>query len=153
MKSRFLTGLFLLLTFGCSPLFEGTFNSREIVSSQGEKIYINSLNWGMTDDNQISVVTSNPNKLKERCDGVSAVKGLEPFIYTFKNDTLELFFKNKITYRVEEKFNSVFVKYTLLKSRVYAKIRIRSNDNDDYYSVPMKKEVHYPSDMPKPLKQ
>lgn len=153
MTSRLLIGLFLAWIFGCSPLYEDTFNSREIVSSKGEKIYINSLNWGMSDDYQISIVTGNPNKLKERSDSVNSVKGLEPFIYTFKNDTLELFFKNRIRYRVEEQFNSVFVKYTLLKPKEYSKIRIRSNDNDDYYSVPMKKRVDYPPDMPKPPKQ
>jgi hypothetical protein len=150
---RLLTSLLLLSLFCCSPMYEDTFNSREIVSSQGEKIYINSLNWGMTDDYQLSIVTSDPTKLTERSDSVGTIKGLEPFIYTFRNDTLEIFFKNRIRYKVTEKFKSIFIKYTLLSSKEYTKIRMRANDNDEYYLVPLKKPVDYPSDMPKPPKQ
>jgi hypothetical protein len=64
----------------------------------------------MTDDHQLSIVTSDPTKLTERSDSVGTIKGLEPFIYTFKNDTLEIFFKNRIRYKVNEKFKSVFIK-------------------------------------------
>lgn len=150
MTARLIFGFILFIFFACSPLREDTFNSREIISSRGEKIYINSLNWGVTDDHQISIVTRSPNKLRERNDSVGAVKGLDPFIYTFRNDTLELFFTDKITLRVKEKFNSVFVKYTLLNPKDYSMIKMKSNNNDGYYSVPMAKDVVYPSDMPKP---
>jgi hypothetical protein len=151
--SRLPTGFILLSLFCCSPMYEDTFNSREIISSHGEKIYINSLNWGMTDDYQFSIVTSDPTKLTERADSVGAIKGLEPFIYTFRNDTLEIFFENRIRYKVNERFKDVFIKYTFPNPKEYKKLRKRASNNDEYYSVPMKKTIEYPLDMPKPPKQ
>lgn len=135
---------------GCTSPIRDTFNSEVITSSTGEKIYINSLNWGMTDDNQMSVVTSNPKRLSDRTDSIHTVDGLDPFFYSFENDTLKLFFDRHITYNVSENFKSIILKYVALDAREYAKIRRQAYENAGYYAVPKRKEKLYPSDMPVP---
>ncbi|HEX8547120.1 MAG TPA: hypothetical protein VF691_09180 [Cytophagaceae bacterium] len=146
VKSVLVFALFL----GCSPTVKDTFNTVEIISSKGEKIYINSLNWGITDDYQISIISANKDRVKDRKDTIDVVKGLEPFIYSFKNDSLKLFFHNNITYRVKDDFKTINVSYSVLKTPLYDDIKRKSYDNDGYYSVPMTKKVAYPSDMPSP---
>jgi hypothetical protein len=39
-----LLGIFLIINSGCSPI-EGNFKSKELVSTKGEQVYINTLNW------------------------------------------------------------------------------------------------------------
>ena len=124
----------------CSSPIRDTFNSVVLTSSAGEKIYINSLNWGMTDDNQMSIVTSNPKRLRDRADSVHTVDGLDPFFYSFENDTLKLFFDRRITYNVSENFKSIMLKYVALNAREYAKISRQAYENAGYCAVPKRKE-------------
>jgi hypothetical protein len=72
-----------------------TFQSKKLVSSKGEKFYINTLNWGMTDDNQYTVISKDFNRLKERGDTIGGISGLTPFIYKFSNDTWRSFFQKE----------------------------------------------------------
>ena len=91
----------------CTLQMEDTFNSRELISSKGERIYINSINWGV--------------------------------IYTFKNDTLTLFFNKKITYNVDEHFNTIVIIYSALSPEYYSEIRKLAIENSKYYLVPMRR--------------
>lgn len=141
---------FLAVFVGCSPLVKDTFNSQELSSSRGEKIYINSLNWGMTDDYQMSVVTHDSKKLTDRSDSVDAVGGLEPFFYSFNNDTLKLFFDGRVTYTSTEEFKTIVVRYIPVDRQEFQTIREKAYKNDGYHSVPMRRDPDYPPDMPKP---
>lgn len=132
--------ILLLATFSsCTPTFEDTFNSKELVSSKNEKIYINSLNWGVNDDYQMTIVSSNKNKIKNRLDTVGVIKGFEPFIYSFKNDTLTLIFDGAVSYSINEKFKTIGVKYIILNKQDFKKIRNLAYENDDYYAIPIRK--------------
>jgi hypothetical protein len=140
---RRLVGPLIALSFlRCSLPFRDTFNSEILTSSKGEKIYINSLNWGVTDDYQMSAVTSNPGKLKDRGDSSSTVHGLEPFYYSFENDTLTLFFDGDITYNVSENFKTINLKYVALDIREYGKISRQAFVNDGYFAVPKREWKH-----------
>lgn len=141
--------LIFFLLFSCSSPVIDTFNSKELISSKGEKIYINSLNWGATDDNQITAISSNKEKVKERSDTLEAVKGVEPFIYSFKNDSLKLFFHNEIIFEVKENFKTIHVIYIVLRAKEYNNIRQKAYNNDEYHSVPIREKKVSPSDMPK----
>lgn len=123
----------------CTLQMEDTFNSRELISSKGERIYINSINWGVTDDHQLTLISKDKEKIRNRRDTNSAVKGLEPFIYTFKNDTLTLFFNKKITYNVDEHFNTIVIIYSALSPEYYSEIRKLAIENSKYYIVPMRR--------------
>lgn len=152
MRTRtFLVIASLMVLTGCSWDRNGTFNSEELVSGQQEKIYINTLNWGITDDQQISAVSGNRNRLLEKADTLNTVKGLEPFIYTFKKDTLNLYFDGQVNYHMKEKFKTIQVNLISLDKKEYAKNREKAYKNDDgYCTVPKQKKTEYPSDMPKP---
>ncbi len=123
------------------------FNSRELVSSKGEKIYVNSLNWG---DNQISIISTNKNRLKNISDTNNVIRGLEPFVYNFKNDRLVLYFKDTVRYRIIETFKTIDVSYEVLDYNEYYEIKYKSFRNDGYFSIPMQKKTTYSKDMPLP---
>ncbi len=143
----FLISMFIMAITGCSSSGNGTFNTEELVSSKQEKIYINTLNWCVTDNNQIFSVSSDRNKLLKKGDTLNAVKGLEPFIYTFKKDTLNLYFDGQVNYSITEKFKT----FIALDKKEFAKDREKVYKNEDgYCTVPKSKKKDYPSDMPKP---
>ena len=142
--------LIFLMFLSCSSTIKDTFNSVELISSKGEKIYINSLNWGITDDNQITAISSNKERVKDRADTLDVAKGLEPFFYSFKNDSLKLFFNNEVTYKLKEHFKTINVSYIALRTKDYNKIRQKAYSNDGYYSIPRREKTVYPSDMPNP---
>jgi len=148
MKVILLFGFLSVLGFSCTPIQEGIFNSTEILSSSGEKIYINTLNWGVTSDSQMSTITKLKKKGMHRSDTTNIIYGLEPFIYTFENDSLTLFFENKITYFVTENFNSINVEYKVLNSKYYKTIKNMAYRNDRYYCVPRFETTDYPQDIP-----
>lgn len=138
------------LTCCASPLRD-SFESRKLTSSKGENIYVNSVNWGVTDDHQLSIISSDSNRLGERTDTLGTVKGLDPFIYSFNNDSLKLYFHGKIRYRIAEKFKTIIVTYHALDPKVYYLLAAKSESNNSYYySVPIQKRTSYPADMPKP---
>ncbi len=135
MRRIFLIGLTLFMLQGCLPDMNDTFNRITLVSSKQERIYINTLNWGMTDDHQLSAISGDKDKLRERSDGVGVVKGLEPFFYTFKNDTLNLYFKDNVNYRIAEKFKTIHVNYVLLGTQSYYDYYQKAIHNSDGYKT------------------
>ncbi len=148
----FLVSVGLIAVMSCSPSLDDTFNSEVLISNKGEKIYINTLNWGLTDDHQLSAISSDVNKIRKRSDTVGTVKGLEPFIYTFKGDTLSLYFDGKITYQVKDIFRTIHIKYIVLNKKEYRGVRTMAYNNEEgYRSVPKRPtQVGLPADMPKP---
>jgi hypothetical protein len=140
----------LIAILSCSPSLNDTFNSEELISSKGEKIYINSLNWGVTDDYQLSAVSNSKDKLQQRSDSLNVIRGLEPFIYTFNNDTLTLYFDNEVNYTIKDSFKTINVKYVALSKEEYRKVHEKSYRSNEYHSIPRRKDKNYPSDMPKP---
>ncbi len=155
MKTRQFLIIFLILCglnscFGDD--FAWSFESTELISSGGEKIYINSINRGVTGDHQRSVVTDNKNKLKDNDDTSETINGLEPFIYSFNNDTLELFFNGSQTYVVGHQFKTITITYTVLSNPEYGRLISRTINNDGYFAVPRRRNVEHP-DMPKPPEQ
>ncbi|GAA4779414.1 hypothetical protein GCM10023231_02730 [Olivibacter ginsenosidimutans] len=120
-------------------------------SSKKEKIYVNTLNWGVTDDHQISAISLNADKVRDRSDTVGSVKGLDPFVYRFKDDTLTLYFDGEVNYRLLDKMKTVFVRYQTLDKGKYRTVYAKAiNRIDGYSTVPPRKDVDYPSDMPLP---
>ena len=123
--------LIMILLYSCLPTFEDTLRCKEIVSSKGEKIYIKSINWGVTGDYQATIVTSDIEKMKTRTDTIGSVHTLDPFLYRFKNDTLTLVFSEEKNYEIKEKFKTVKIKYTVVESSDFWKIK-----NEPEYLLP-----------------
>jgi len=90
-SSRYLLITLIVITLNSCVDVHDTFRSKRLVSSKGEKIYINTLNWGVTDDYQYTVISKDSNKLRERKDTIGGIKGLTPFVYKFSADTLTIF--------------------------------------------------------------
>ncbi|WP_316820380.1 hypothetical protein [Pedobacter gandavensis] len=69
-----------------------------LILSQNNKstIYIKTKNWGVTDDYQLTVVSTSPEKEFEPDSTKEMIfKGLEPFLYKSNKDTLCLFVREK----------------------------------------------------------
>lgn len=140
-----------VLFVSCSPVFEDDFESIELISSKGEKLYINTISWGVTGDYQATVISHEKNKLKKRAKDSSEVTfRYSPFIYSFNNDSLNLYFNEEITYKVKEHFNTITISYIALDRITFEKLTDRARRNDNYYLVPKYEEKTYPSDMPRP---
>jgi hypothetical protein len=107
--------LAMVLLNSCFPNLEDTQNCKEIVSSKGEKVYVKSINWGMTGDHQVTIITHDIERMKIRTDTAGAVHMLEPFLYRFKNDTLTLVFSQWKTYEIKEKLKTINVKYVIVE--------------------------------------
>jgi hypothetical protein len=107
-----------------------------LVSSTGEKIYVNSINWGVTDDYQLSVISRDSLRLKERNDSVGSVQGLNPFIYQFNSDTLTLFFYKTINYKLKDRLKSFTVIYKVVDESEYLELTMKSDEKSFFFSVP-----------------
>jgi len=138
----------LALLGSCNSNVEGTSNHEELVSSNGEKIYINSLNWGVTGDSQITSITDRSESIKST-DTIESIKGLEPFIYRFEKDTLNLYFKDSITYKVNKEFYYIRIAYHKLNAKKYNEIYRKAVQNDEFHTIPKRVKTNYPADMPK----
>lgn len=149
MKNYQVISKLFVFLLGCSSPLQDTFTSKHLMSSKGEDIYVNSLNWGITDDHQVSIISKDQDRVKNRDDTVGAAKGLEPFYYSFRNDTLRLFFLNEINYRVNDTFKSIIIEYTSLDNKKFAEVRNRSLNGKEFYSVPSYNQAIYPSEIPK----
>jgi hypothetical protein len=113
-----------------------TFQSKELVSSKGEKIYINTLNWGMTDDYQYTVVSKDSNRLKERKDTIGGIGGLTPFIYKFSSDTLTIF-QNGKKIDIKKEFNTIKLNYIFLENKEYMELLNKAGMRESgYHLVP-----------------
>ncbi len=142
--------ILITLISGCFPKITEDVISRELVSSKGEKIYINTINWGVTGDHQLSTITKNKKRLTKSLDTIDAVRGLDPFVYSFNHDTLRLYFDCGIRYVPKEKFETIVVEVFECGLYEYKELRKKAFDNNGYYNVPVRKEIVYPPDMPLP---
>ena len=115
--------LTMMLFNSCLPTFKDTVICKEIVSSKGEKVYVKSINWGVTGDYQATIITSKIERMKTRTDTIGAVHILEPFLYRFKNDTLSLVFSEEKTYEIKEKFKTINVKYIIVESSEFWRMK------------------------------
>ena len=115
IKRMLLAILITVLFSSCFNTFVDSVRCKEIVSSKGEKVYIKSINWGVTDDKQATIITSDIEKMKTRTDTTGAAHILDPFLYRFKNDTLTLVFSEEKTYEIKEKFKTIKVKYAIVE--------------------------------------
>lgn len=122
----------VILLAGCGTGLEmkGQLFNDELISSKGEKIYVSAMVWGVTADHQRSSITANRYKLTDGKDTANTIEGLEPFQYSFSNDTLILAFRKSIDYAVTEKFKTIKVVYRLLPD-------VRTSP-EDIHGVPKK---------------
>lgn len=120
-KFYLMTISIILLLNSCVETHD-TFSCKELVSSKGEKIYINTLNWGMTDDKQYTIVSGDKNRLEERKDTINGVRGLNPFIYKFSNDTLTVFFQKGKKIDFKQEFNTIELNYISLENKNYIEL-------------------------------
>jgi len=112
-----------------------TFRSKKLVSSKGEEIYINSLNWGMTDDNQYTVISKDGNRLKERNDTIGGIRGLTPFIYKFSNDTLTIFLQNGNKMDIKQRFETIVLNSIYVENRDYMELIRRAGKREEGYCL------------------
>jgi hypothetical protein len=129
-----ITSLFFLT--GCLPDTSDSFNSVILVSSEKEKAYINTLNWSVTGDKQLTIITADKNLLRHRDDTKDAISGLDPFIYSFKNDSLNLYFDRDIKYTPKVKFNTITVSSFKLNSNEYYTLYHEALNGNGYFTVP-----------------
>jgi hypothetical protein len=144
-KNSVITGFITLLFSSCisNPYQNDLTETVELVSSKGEKIYICSTIWGVTGDYQLSTVTKNKDKFNDIRDTTGSVKGLNPFEYKFKNDTLTLYFRSEISYHIAESFYTVIIQYKIMDADYY------KGRDTSFHSVP-DLEPHATSNIPKP---
>ncbi|MGY5255562.1 hypothetical protein, partial [Sphingobacterium spiritivorum] len=112
-----------------------TFRSKELVSSKGEKLYINTLNWGINDDNQYTIITKDADRLKDRTDTVDAINGLLPFVYRFSGDTLSVFYLKWRDISIKEKFKSIKINYNPLENRDYMNLINKAGKGQERYQL------------------
>lgn len=136
--------IFILIAFLLNSCVEthDTFRSKKLVSSKGEEIYINTLNWGMTDDNQYTVVSKDSDRLKERKDTIGGISGLTPFIYKFSNDTLTIFLQNGNKMDIKQEFETIELNYISVENRDYMELLRRAGMGEGgYYLAPDKSDM------------
>lgn len=154
MKSHiYISSLFLLSIISCrNELGSQQLNQSEIVSSKGERIYISTINLGVTGDKQFTIITNKKIIDIKDFDKTNSLKGIDPFIYSFSNDTLNLYFRNSVRYRVPFNTESIKIDYFELNNADYVELYKRSFDNKLYHSVPNNSSIGYPN-MPKSPKE
>jgi hypothetical protein len=84
-------GLFYFkMTNGLTESYSPTYNKIELLTADSRhKIYIKTKNWGLTDDNQITIITTvdNPEFVIDSTNQI-IFEGLTPFLYKTSGDTL-----------------------------------------------------------------
>lgn len=124
----------MILFDGCNVV-EDTLNTKELVSSTGEKVYINTLNWGVTDDNQYTVIAKDKNRLKTRSDTLNTMKGLSLFVYRFHRDTLSFFYLKWKEVKVSDSLQSIKLAYYPLDNKEYMRLLNKAGKKEDGYSL------------------
>lgn len=149
-----LKSLFAVLIISCANEFGSKeFNQIDIVSGKAEHIYISTINSGVTGDHQYTLITNKKISDVKDFDKTKSLKGLDPFIYSFSNDTLNLYFRNSINYEVPFKPESITIQYFTLNNADYGDLFKKTFDNKLYHSVPNNiGNSGYPN-MPKPPKE
>jgi hypothetical protein len=89
----------------------------------------------------MTIISNDKGRLKKRSDTIGTLKGLDPFIYYFKNDSLKLYYKDEITYRINSKFKTIRVFYFVLDSEKYYALKQNSYENINFHSVPHRPSV------------
>ena len=154
MKNRiYIKFIVPFIIIACSSEFVSQqFNQIDIISSKGEHIYISTINSGVTGNKQFTIISDDKILNGDDFDKTKSLKGLDPFIYSFSNDQLNLYFRNDIRYKVPFKPKSIKIQYVVLDNSEYVKLHKKTFDNKVYYSVPNKNgNSSYPN-MPKPPK-
>jgi len=93
-------GIFLLVVLNdFTDTFQPTYSRVELISDKDNSvIYIKSKNWGVTGDHQITVITTDGEREFEPDSTREYVfKGLGPFLYRVKGDSLILNVGSKVT--------------------------------------------------------
>ena len=87
---------------------KSTFRQTTLVSKNGKSnLFLKSKNWGLTDDNQTTVISTETNKeFKADSTKEFVFDGLEPFLYQSKSDTLFLYVQRKVI--TPKKFKSTW---------------------------------------------
>lgn len=111
--------LLVILLYTSCVVNKDDFRSLSLVSSKGEKLYINTLNWGVSGDSQLTSITHDPNTLLEGRDTTNTVSGLQPFMYNFSNDTLSICYNGEVDYRTTDDFKSITILYFSLDNPRY----------------------------------
>lgn len=124
----------LTLLSSCVEMHD-TFQTKRLVSSKGEKIYINTLNWGMTDDYQYTIISKDSNRLKERKDTIGGISGLTPFIYRLKDDTLTVFLQDGNKMDIKEEFETIELNYVFLNNKDYIKLMSEAGIRNSEYHL------------------
>ena len=91
------TGLFLVFYQATDGIGDPTFRKVTLTSKDHTtNLYIKAKNWGVTDDNQLTVVSVDSEKEFEADSTKEFIfYGLEPFLYKVKNDSLILLVRQK----------------------------------------------------------
>ncbi|MDR2273637.1 MAG: hypothetical protein LBF27_22210 [Sphingobacterium sp.] len=134
-KTLFSLITILMLLFGSCDGVDDTLHTKELVSSTGEKVYINTLNWGVTDDNQYTVIAKDKNRLKTRSDTLNTMKGLSPFVYRFHRDTLSFFYLKWKEVKVSDSLQSIKLAYYPLDNKEYMRLLNKAGKKEDGYSL------------------
>lgn len=130
--------LFLNILFytSCSNPVNDGFRSKELISSRGEHLYINSLNYGMTSDQQMTVITKDKELLKFEIDTTCVVFGLDPFLYSFNHDTLTLFFNQSSNYKIKDTFSTIKIDYKIVSNSKFMDLMKAAIAEKKLYRVP-----------------
>jgi hypothetical protein len=128
--------ILILLLFSCVNTFENDIESIELTSTTGEKLYINTSIRGVGADHQYTGIYCKKDYLSDK----DFIYGLEPFMYSFKNDTLNLIFADSVRYRVKEKFESIKIQYSvIINDEKWLLYLIQAEKNKFYHKVPNSK--------------
>ncbi|MFP3596100.1 hypothetical protein [Chryseobacterium sp. SIMBA_029] len=149
----YITSLFLSIISCSNDLGSQQLNQSEIVSSKGERIYISTINIGATGDKQFTVITNKKIIDVKDFDKTNSLKGLDPFICSFSNDTLNLYFRNSVRYKIPFNTESIKVDYFELNNADYIELYKKTFENKLYHSVPNHNNSGGYPNMPKPPKE
>lgn len=99
-------GFYLIVDSMFGEIGKSKFRLTTLVSKDGKSnVFLKSQNWGVTDDKQTTVISTEPNKdFKADSTKEFVFSGLEPFLYQAKNDTVFLYVRRKVI--APQKFKS-----------------------------------------------
>ena len=83
--------------------------SSNTIKGSKDSLYIITKNWGVTGDNQLTIISPTNDKSSDLSSDSTTryvFRGLDPFVYRFKNDTLLLLVRNGYTASSPTMFSS-----------------------------------------------
>ena len=115
--------MLVLHCLGCSKTWKkeleedrliSSFVSNHFTNSKGNTIYINHRGWGVGGDITCTKISSDSNALNEHpLQFNNAIFGISPFDFSFRNDTLFLYFDDPKLYMPKGKFKGFILHYVL----------------------------------------